>query len=44
MFTLGKGEIVVDSNMWTVKTTDGSLAAHFEYSIAITENGIEVLK
>jgi len=44
MLTLGKGETKVDSNGWTVRTKDGSLAAHFEYSLAITENGIEVLK
>jgi methionyl aminopeptidase len=44
MFTLGNGETKVDDNAWTVKTKDGSLAAHFEYSIAITEEGIEVLK
>jgi methionyl aminopeptidase len=44
MLTLGKGDTKVDLNAWTVKTKDGSLAAHFEYSIAITEEGIEVLK
>jgi len=44
MFTLGKGDIKVEPDGWTVKTQDGSLAAHFEYSIALTENGAEVLK
>jgi methionyl aminopeptidase len=28
---------------WTVSTIDGSLAAHFEHSIAITEQGPEIL-
>jgi|SRR5579859_387062 len=28
---------------WTVSTADGSLSAHFEHTIAITENGAEVL-
>ncbi|MBI2705014.1 MAG: type I methionyl aminopeptidase [Actinobacteria bacterium] len=28
---------------WTVKTEDGSLAAHFEHTIAITDDGPEVL-
>jgi methionyl aminopeptidase len=44
MFTLGKGDVKVDQDGWTVRTKDGSLAAHFEYSMAITENGLEVLK
>jgi methionyl aminopeptidase len=44
MFTLGKGEVTVSDDGFTVKTKDGSLAAHFEYSIAITSKGIEVLK
>lgn len=28
---------------WTVVTEDGGLSAHFEHTIAITENGVEVL-
>lgn len=28
---------------WTVVTEDGSLSAHFEHSVAITENGPEIL-
>ena len=28
---------------WTVVTRDGSLAAHFEHTIAITEHGPEIL-
>ncbi|RAL23277.1 type I methionyl aminopeptidase [Thermoflavimicrobium daqui] len=28
---------------WTVVTTDGSLCAHFEHTIAITEEGYEIL-
>jgi len=28
---------------WSVVTADGSLSAHFEHTIAITENGPEVL-
>jgi methionyl aminopeptidase len=28
---------------WTVKTADGSLSAHFEHTIAVTEDGPEVL-
>ena len=28
---------------WTVVTDDGSLSAHFEHTIAVTEDGAEVL-
>ncbi|HSG32538.1 MAG TPA: type I methionyl aminopeptidase [Thermodesulfobacteriota bacterium] len=44
MFTLGADETKVGEDGFTVKTIDGSIAAHFEYSIAITEKGIIVLK
>ena len=43
MFTLGGGEVEVMPDHWTVVTADGSLAAHFEHTIAITENGPEIL-
>jgi methionyl aminopeptidase len=43
MFTLGGEETLVLADDWTVVTTDGSLAAHFEHTIAITEDGPEVL-
>ena len=28
---------------WTVVTEDGSLSAHYEHSVAITENGPDIL-
>ena len=43
MFTLGRYEARVQPDDWTVVTADGSLAAHFEHSIAVTENGPEIL-
>ena len=33
----------VDDNKWTVRTADGSLSAHFEHTIAIMNNGPEIL-
>ena len=39
MFTLGRHEAHVLADDWTVATRDGSLAAHFEHSIAVTEHG-----
>lgn len=43
MFTLGRHEAHVLADDWTVSTVDGSLAAHFEHSIAVTEHGPEIL-
>jgi methionyl aminopeptidase len=43
MFTLGGGDVEVLPDHWTVVTADGSLAAHFEHTIALTENGPEIL-
>jgi len=31
------------ANRWTVVTADGSLSAHFEHTVAITRDGVEVL-
>ena len=39
MFTLGGYDTRIEPDDWTVVTADGSLAAHFEHSIAITEDG-----
>jgi methionyl aminopeptidase len=43
MFTLGTGDAEILDDGWTVVTADGSLAAHFEHTIAITDNGPEIL-
>lgn len=43
MVTLGAHQVVIDPDGWTVRTADGSLAAHFEHTILITENGYEIL-
>jgi methionyl aminopeptidase len=43
MFTLGGPAVRVQPDGWTVITADGSLAAHFEHTIAVTENGPEIL-
>ena len=43
MFTLGSYETRMLADDWTVVTLDGSLAAHFEHTIAITEQGPEIL-
>jgi methionyl aminopeptidase len=43
MFTLGDYRAHILDDDWTVSTVDGSLAAHFEHSIAVTEHGPEIL-
>jgi methionyl aminopeptidase len=43
MFTLGAHDTRILSDDWTVVTADGSLAAHFEHSIAITADGPQIL-
>ncbi|MCI0581478.1 MAG: type I methionyl aminopeptidase, partial [Chloroflexi bacterium] len=43
MFTLGSGDVFVEADGWTVNTSDGALAAHFEHTIAVTDSGPEIL-
>jgi methionyl aminopeptidase len=43
MFTLGGYGVRVRPDGWTVETTDGSLAAHWEHTIAITADGPRIL-
>lgn len=43
MVNMGKSEVVIKDNGWTAVTKDGSLSAHFEHTIAITENGADIL-
>ncbi|MCC6749829.1 MAG: type I methionyl aminopeptidase [Deltaproteobacteria bacterium] len=43
MVNVGTHEVTVDEDRWTARTKDGKLSAHFEHSVAITENGPWVL-
>lgn len=43
MTTLGGEGIMTDRDGWTIRTRDGSLAAHFEHTILITETGADIL-
>jgi methionyl aminopeptidase len=43
MFNQGGGEIRMLDDRWTVVTADGSLSAHVEHTVAITDHGVEVL-
>jgi methionyl aminopeptidase len=44
MATLGGERVYTNpDDHWTILTRDGSLAAHFEHTVLITENGVEIL-
>jgi methionyl aminopeptidase len=43
MINVGGEETVLLDDGWSVITADGSLSAHFEHTIAVTDNGPEVL-
>jgi methionyl aminopeptidase len=43
MATLGGERVVELDDGWTYVTRDGSLAAHFEHTVLITEDGAEIL-
>lgn len=43
MITMGKRNITMDQDGWTIRTRDGLPAAHFEHQVALTANGTELL-
>ncbi|MFC8179112.1 MULTISPECIES: type I methionyl aminopeptidase [Nocardiaceae] len=43
MLTLGTYETEILDDEWTVVTTDGSRAAHWEHTVAVTEDGPRIL-
>ena len=43
MINLGTEKVIVLPDGWTVKTADGSLSAHYENTIAVTPDGVEIL-
>jgi len=43
MVNAGKPDVVVLEDGWTAVTTDGSMSAHFEHSVAVTATGARVL-
>ncbi|MBI4215285.1 MAG: type I methionyl aminopeptidase [Parcubacteria group bacterium] len=43
MVTAGSWQVNVAKDGWTVKTSDGSLSAHFEHTVAVTQDGYEIL-
>lgn len=43
MASLGGIAIKTDADNWTIRTADGSLAAHFEHTVLVTDDGCEIL-
>lgn len=43
MVNVGESGVKVDADGWTARTADGTLSAHFEYSVAVTESGPRIL-
>ena len=43
MITMGSPEVVLHDDGWSISTEDGSLAAHFEHTVAITGAGPRIL-
>ena len=43
MVVLGDPEVMLLDDAWTVSSVDGSCAAHWEHTVAITPDGTKVL-
>ena len=43
MINVGRPEIYVHDDDWSISTADGSLSAHFEHTVAVTEAGPRIL-
>jgi methionyl aminopeptidase len=43
MVVMGKRDVDLMPDNWTVRTKDGAPAAHFEHTVAVTEDGADIL-
>ncbi|MBX5436476.1 MAG: type I methionyl aminopeptidase [Alicyclobacillaceae bacterium] len=43
MVNIGTYEVTIDDDGWTARTADGSLSTQYEHTIAVTDNGPEIL-
>jgi methionyl aminopeptidase len=43
MINAGAPDVVIHDDEWSISTVDGSLSAHFEHTVAITEEGPRIL-
>jgi methionyl aminopeptidase len=43
MINAGSDGVVIAADRWSISTEDGSLSAHFEHTVAVTEDGPRIL-
>jgi methionyl aminopeptidase len=43
MVNVGEADVEILDDGWTVVTADRQLSAHFEHTVAITEDGAQIL-
>ncbi len=43
MLNLGRRNVITEKDGWTVRTRDGSISAHFEHMVLVTESNPEIL-
>ena len=43
MVNLGTKRVIAEPDHWTMSTADGKPSAHFEHTLAITEEGVRIL-
>jgi len=43
MITAGGSDVLLAEDGWTISTADGSLSAHFEHTVAVTDDGPRIL-
>ena len=43
MLNLGRRNVITEKDGWTVRTSDGSISAHFEHMVLVTESNPEIL-
>ncbi|MND09376.1 Methionine aminopeptidase [compost metagenome] len=43
MVNFGKFKVTLDADGWTIRTSDGTPSAHFEHTIAVTDDKPDIL-
>ena len=43
MINMGEYKMKMDSNGWTSRTLDGSISCQFEHTLAVTDDGVEII-
>jgi methionyl aminopeptidase len=43
MINAGGSDIALHEDQWSISTADGSLSAHFEHTVAVTDDGPRIL-